>query len=56
MASDSVTHVDDNSSTTTAAASGHQQGLIVNGNSAVKDTHHEISDEDDLPLVCVSHP
>jgi len=56
MASDSVTHLDDNSPTTTATASSRQQGLIVNGNSVVKGTHNEMSDEDDLPLVCVAYP
>lgn len=50
MASNSAMDVDDNSSTTTAAANGRQQGAIMNGNSALKDTHHEMSDDDDLPL------
>ena len=52
MASDCAMLLDDNSSATTMTPNSRQQGAIMNGIGASKDGFHDMSDEDDLPLVC----
>jgi hypothetical protein len=51
MATDSAMILDGNSEAANTAPNGRQQAAVINGISASKDAFHDMSDDDDLPLV-----